>query len=46
MFKVQNINTGEVTNVYHVNGTYFLLWNTEEQAWVYDDMSNYKPLED
>lgn len=45
MFKVVHLATGEIRTVYEKNGQYFLLWNVEQEAWEYDHMDNYKPIE-
>lgn len=46
MYKVMHKETGEVVTVYGINGTYFLLFNKEEQQWYYSEQDNFVPKED
>lgn len=46
MYEVIHKETGEVVRVYGINGTYFLLFNQEEQNWYYSEQDNFVPKEE
>lgn len=46
MFKVKHKGNDSVWIVYGFSGIRFLLWNSEERCWKYDNMENYVPVEE
>ena len=45
MFKVVNLETGKIETVYGINGSMFLLYDTEN-GWFYETITRFKPVED
>ena len=46
MFKVKRIETGEIFTVYGLSGVNFLIWDSEEERWLFVGIENFTPLEE
>lgn len=46
MFKVIHYETQEIRTVFGITGTLFLMFDEKLDAWVYEPMHKYRPVED